>query len=126
MTNDGNLALRMALARNRAERRNAARMARRTAAATARRLAVARRLFGSTRVSDVEKAEALEPTHRAPIDPRAALLDLIAPEPEPSNLATAETQRDPDSPPPPRLDDVRRGFAAPRPGPVAGTALAAA
>ncbi len=122
MTNDGNPALRMALARNRAERRNAARMARRTAAATARRLALARRLFGSTMVSAVEKAEALEPTDRAPIDPQVALLDLIAPEPEPEPFEPQTA----DTPPPPRLHDVHRGIAAPRPGPVAGTALAAA
>ena len=119
MTNDANLALRLALARNRAERRAAVRLARHTAAASARRLALARRLFGSTSIADVERIDALEPA-------QAAVVDLIVSEPPAYSLylASGQEQRDPVASP--RLTDVHRSIAAPRPGPRAGTALAAA
>jgi hypothetical protein len=123
VTKDANLALRAALSRNRAERRNAARLARITAAAAARRLATARRLFGTTKVSAVEKVDDLEPTQPAWPDLAAVLLDQI--EALISTVVEIRTGRITHAPPPQRLDDVHRSIAAPRPGPAAGIAPAA-
>ena len=127
MSLDANEALRLSFASNRADRRGARRLARATAAATARRLRMARRLFGSTTISVMERVEDLLPEdhlHITAPDPVAAFL-LDQAEHDAVSVTAAITVGTHEPPPPPRLADVTRSIAAPRPGPAAGIAPAA-
>ena len=125
MSLDANEALRLSFASNRADRRGARRLARATAAATARRLRMARRLFGSTTISAMERVEDMLPEENLhTVDPVAAFL-LDQAERDAVSVPAAIIVGSHEPPPPPRLADVTLSITAPRPGPAAGIAPAA-